>query len=147
MTQTEKLLAFAAGGGALGALIVGGPIGIVGGALVGGVAKLAFGGSKRKAGGSVGDDGSGVLSGGGVATIEEARFAKSQLKQQIFSRPDVPWWLVGVGIGGSPGSYCVVVSVSDTPPEMRSWVPKQVQGVPVVADASGAQTLEMSTGL
>ena len=37
----------------------------------------------------------------GVATIEEARYAKNQLKRQLFANANVPWWLVGVGIGGS----------------------------------------------
>ena len=85
---------------------------------------------------------------GAVATIEEARFAKNELKRAIFERDDVPPWLVGVGIGGDPGSYWVTVAIAQAPatiPELRRWVPKSIQGVPVVADASGGTPLEMST--
>jgi hypothetical protein len=136
--STQRLLEFAAGGGALGAFVVGGPVGILGGALLGGIAREVLARAK-------GDES--AFGSDGVATIEEARYAKSQLKQQIFSRPDVPWWLVGVGIGGAPGNYYVLVSVSQESPDARSWIPKEIGGVPVVADATGVQPLEMSTGL
>jgi hypothetical protein len=139
--STKKLLEFAAGGGVLGALVVGGPAGIIGGAILGGVAKTIFARISRGGASFQGDPPN------GVATIEEARFAKQELKRQLFSRPDVPWWLVGVGIGGVQPNYYVLVTVSDTSPEVQKWVPRSIQGVPVVADATGTQSLEMSTGL
>ena len=83
----------------------------------------------------------------GVATIEEARYAKNQLKRQLFANANVPWWLVGVGIGGSEGNWCVLVSAAGQSPDMAQFIPKQVGGVPVVVDTTGAQPLEMSTGL
>lgn len=148
----KKLLVLMAGGGALGAWAVGGPAGIVGGALLGGAAKLVLGRAPGRLGAAFGDDGSGgLLSGspgapvGAVATIEEARFAQHQLSQRLFGADDVPWWLIGVGIGGSVGAYYVLVSVNGTPPELRKIVPTSYQGVPVVADATGRQPLEMLT--
>jgi len=141
MRAVKRLLAFATGGGVLGAMLVGGPAGIVGGLLLGGVAEEAWSRARGKKGAIFGEDPQ------GVAQIEEARFAKDELAQRLFGRPDVPWWLVGVGIGGNPGSYYLLVSVSDTPPEIHTVVPRSYQGVPVVVDATGLQPQEMRTGL
>ena len=89
--------------------------------LLGGAAKLVLGRAPGRLGAAFGDDGSGgLLSGapaGAGATIEEARFAQHQLSQRLFGADDVPWWLIGVGIGGS-------ALVASQPPRPRGRSPR-----------------------
>ncbi len=137
--STKRVLAFAGGGGVLGALtVVGAPVGVLGGLLLGAAVEV-FGRSR----------GADSMGAEGVATIEEARFAKNELARKLFAaNADVPWWLVGVGIGGSEGNWFVLVSVtSDAPPNEARRLATSIQGVPVTVDASGTQSLEMRTGL
>jgi hypothetical protein len=63
--------------------------------------------------------------------IEKAKCAKTILKNR-FGKAD---WLCGIGIGGTPGNYCVKVNVSSD--EARRYVPDIINDVPVIVMVVG----------